>query len=111
MTKLKEVRVVTIDKKGARNQRGHEIILKRKAPNAIYASRLSTGAGDRGRTGTVSLPLDFENCRQLCKSLQSFAVYSRLFPIFGALQALKIQTYENTGNAKNEKEVDLVEVW
>jgi hypothetical protein len=43
--------------------------------------------------------------------LQSFAVYSRLFPIFGALQALKIQTYENTGNAKNEKEVDLVEVW
>ena len=56
-------------------------------------------------------PQDFENCRQLCKSLQSFAVYSRLFPIFGALQALKIQTYENTGNAKNEKEVDLVEVW
>jgi hypothetical protein len=43
--------------------------------------------------------------------LQSFAVYSRLFPIFGALQALKIQRYENTVNAKNEKEVDLVEVW
>ena len=69
------------------------------------------GAGGGGRTRTVLLPTDFENCRQLCKSLQSFAVYSRLFPIFGALQALKIQTYENTGNAKNEKEVDLVEVW
>ena len=45
-------------------------------------------AGGGGRTRTVLPPRDFENCRQLCKSLQSFAVYGRMFPVFGALQAL-----------------------
>ena len=39
----------------------HKTITKRKAPNAACASRLSTGAGGRTRTGTVSLPVDFES--------------------------------------------------
>ena len=48
-------------------------------------------------------PQDFENCRQLCKSLQSVAVYGRLSPIFRAFQASRMQTYGKSGKPKKRK--------
>ena len=70
---------------------------------ALDTRTCSPGAGDRGRTGTVSLPSDFENCRQLCKSLHSVAVYGRLSPIFRAFQASQMQTYGKSGKPKKRK--------
>ena len=40
--------------------RQEESVAKKKSPERANASGLF-GAGDRGRTGTVSLPLDFES--------------------------------------------------
>ncbi len=51
----------SVDQIDTSYKREHETITKRKAPNAIRASRLSTGAAGGSRTHTVSLPADFES--------------------------------------------------